>query len=147
MRHARLIGLGVLLAAVLTTFTAHTQPQPWPVRVKLTLIRMLDGPGGVTVAQTIQRITHPTGSDANLQNWDVQPVGDGVQVKLYVTWSGGLGAAHTTAVAWDFNRRHHRSAAVLSDNAPFPVAEKNARQLETYFRDQLYPYLHERMGD
>src|SRR5580698_5806213 len=99
--------IGVVLGVLLVAAVAQAQPQPWPVRAKLTLIRMLQGPSGVAVAQSVQRITHPTGSDANLQNYDIQHVGDGMSVKLYVTWSGGLGAAHTTVVAWDFDYRHH----------------------------------------
>ena len=143
----RRIGVGVFGVLAVAASLAHAQPQPWPVRAKLTLIRMFQGPSGVAVAQSVQRIAHPTGSDANLQNYDIQHVGDGMSVKLYVTWSGGLGGAHTTVVAWDFNARHHRSAAILSDNAPFAASEKAARQLDTYFRDELYPVLRQNMGE
>lgn len=143
MRRLSVVVLGVLL----TSAIVQAQPQPWHERAKLALIRMLQGPGGVTVAQSVQRITHPTGSDANLQNYDIQHVGDGISVKLYVTWSGGLGAAHTTTVAWDFDRRRHRSAAILGDNAAFAASEKAARQLDTYFRDELYPVLRQNMGE
>jgi hypothetical protein len=143
----KISAVAVFVAFSVAASSTQAQPQPWPVRAHAVLAKMLRGPSGVTVAQSIQRLTHPSGSDANLANVDIRHLGDSLSVRLTVSWSGGLGAAHMTVVAWDFDHRRHRSAAVLSDDAPFAPSEKSARQLDTYFRDELYPILRQNTGD
>ena len=137
----------VVATLVLLSSAPSWAAQSWPDRAHAAVVEWFRGPQGVTVAQAIQRITHPTGSDANLANLDVRHVGESLSVRLTVTWVGGLGTAHSTIVAWDFDRRGHRSAAVLSDDAITNVSEKSARRLDTYFRDSLYPALRDSVGN
>ena len=82
-----------------------------------------------------------------MAHYEIKHVGEMLSVRLTVSWSGGFGGAHMTTVAWDFDHRGHRSAAVLRDDAPVAVADKNARQLDTYFRDEVYPILRQGTGD
>lgn len=140
--------LGTFGAVLLTgVFASSAYAASWPDRAEAALTDWLRGPSGVSVAQSIQRIAHPTGSDANLTDVDVRHVGDALSVRLTVSWSGGFGGAHTTVVAWDFDRHGHRSAAVLRDDAMASVSEKNARKLDTYFRDSVYPNLRTAVGN
>jgi hypothetical protein len=44
-----------------------------------------------------------------------------------------------TDVAWELDEQGHIAATIASDNAPISVAASNARQLDEYFRGEVYP--------
>lgn len=118
----------------------------WNDQADVVLTQMLGGPSGVSVAQSIQRICHPSGSDANLQTFDIRHVGDALSVRLTVVWSGALGGHNQTVVVWTFDSRAHRSAAVVNDTAAVRTSTKNAQLLNNFFRDEAYPTLRANMG-
>lgn len=123
-----------------------SSPAPWVDRADVELRSMLNEGAGATVAQAIQRITHPTGSGASLEGLEIRHVGIALSVRLSVRWTGGLGAEHTTVVAWNLNGSNHGGANVLADSSPIPIARSNARQLDQYFANDVYPILRSRLG-
>jgi len=143
---ARIMGLVALAGTMAGAPRAEAQAA-WTDRADAALRQWFRGPNGVALAQSVQRITHPTGSDANLARYEMRHIGDTLSVLLHVTWVGGLGGSHTTVVAWDFDRRGHKSAAVLRDDAVTSVSGSAARKLNVCFQDEIYPTLHDAVGD
>ena len=142
----RRVGVVVFVVALLVTSVCRAQqPQPWPMRAHAVLAQMLQGPTGVAIAQSIQRITHPSGGEANLAHWHIEHVGETLSVRLTVSWSGLLGGGHTTVVVWDFDYQRHRNAAVINDDAPTPAG--GGRRLDAYFRDNIYPMVRRQAGN
>lgn len=142
------VGVAVTVLSVATLSLAQQPPpQPWPMRAHAVLAQMLQGPTGVSIAQSVQRITHPSGGEANLAHWHIDHVGETLSVRLTVNWSGALGGEHKTVVAWDFDYKRHRNAAILSDDAPIQASGTSSRQLDAYFRDSIYPMVRRQAGN
>jgi hypothetical protein len=140
MRPAEDVGPGAAVGAP-TNSQGAARVHPWTDRADAQITDMLNGETGPVVAQSIQRITHPTAGGASLVGFEVRHVGIALSLRITVRYAGGLGAEHTMTVVWNFNDREHIVARVLSDNSPIPVAAANARQLDSYFRDEIYPTL------
>ena len=112
---------------------------PWTTKADIVARKLLEGESGENVAKSIQGIAHPTGTDAKFSRGDVLMVGDKMSVTIAADWRGGLsGGSYTTVVVWEFDERQHRGTQVLSDNAPFAVEAANLKQLDEYFRTQVY---------
>jgi hypothetical protein len=119
----------------------------WVDRADRVVTKMLSSASGPVVARSIQGITHPTGGHASLAGFEVRHVGTGLSVRLSVRWAGGLGFEQTTVVVWSFDQRRHREATVLSDSSPIPIATANAGQLDSYFRNEMFPVVLNNIGN
>lgn len=112
---------------------------PWPDRAEPALRPFMSSNAG-KIAGAIQAITHPSGKEPDLEEFDVAKLSDRVQVTIKVTWKGGfVGNKYETAVVWELTDSGHISATVLYDTALTQVADQNREQLDTYFRSQVYP--------
>src|SRR5258708_7953694 len=49
---------------------------PWADRAETALRQLMDGPSVTTMANNIQGIAHPTGSDARLRSYKIRRMGD-----------------------------------------------------------------------
>ncbi len=120
---------------------------PWVERADTALHRMFDGSTGAVVARSIQRVTHFSGENASLQEYSVRRMGDRVSVRISVNWHGGFtGDGYTTIVAWEFSESGHISVTLLGDDAPTPVTDSNMRELDIWFRAELFPVLRSNAG-
>jgi predicted nucleic acid-binding Zn ribbon protein len=127
---------------------------PWIERADTTLRRMLDGDDGIALARTVQKITHPLGENPSLGGYDVRRMGDRISVRISTNWEGGIvkmdghGARYTTDVVWEFGESGHVSATIISDTFSVGMAQSNAgRQLDDWFRAELYPVLYSNTGE
>ena len=153
-----ILGLGIAYAAFvfLATHSGHPNTrasdfvpnavkaavQPWPVRAKTMLERMLSGGSAEPVASSSLAAIHPTGKSPKLAGFEVLPNGDGLSVKMKIDWQGGiLGTAYSTIIVWELNEKNHIRAAATQDNSPTGIADPNAKQLDDYFRTDFYPIL------
>lgn len=112
---------------------------PWPDRAEPALRPFMSANADL-VARAIQGITHPSGKEPDLQEFDIAKLSDRVQVTIKVTWKGGvIGTQYQTVVVWELAESGHVSATVLYDTALIQVAEQNKGQLDTFFRSKIYP--------
>lgn len=112
---------------------------PWPDRAEPVLRPFLSANADL-IARAVQGITHPSGKEPDLQEFDVAKLSDRVQVTIKVTWKGGvIGTQYQTVVVWELAESGHVSATVLYDTALTKVAEQNREQLDVFFRSKVYP--------
>lgn len=112
---------------------------PWPDRAEPVLRPFMSSNAG-KIAGAIQAITHPSGKDPDLEEFDIAKLSDRVQVTIKITWKGGvIGTQYQTVVIWELAESGHVSATVLYDTALTHVAEQNKEQLDTFFGSKVYP--------
>jgi hypothetical protein len=123
-----------------------TQVIPWVDRAD-TMTRKIIERNSEKLAGAIQGITHPSGKEPTLDGVRVSKLNNRILVEINTSWKGGfLGTDYETKVAWEFSEERHESAKVTFDQAPTPVARKNAEMLNDYFRTRIYPVLLKDMG-
>jgi hypothetical protein len=114
----------------------------WLRRAAGVLDSLLRSEQAGSIAAAIQRITHPTGKNAQFAGGSVHLSGDRIVVELHTTWSGGfVGGRYSTNVIWELSPEGHIHARVDSDTARVAIAPPNRQQLDDYFRTHLYPYV------
>ncbi len=127
---------------------ARAPTEAWLDRAALGADRFFRGPAGANLASAIQRITHPSGHSPRLGSVEVKRAGEQLTVLIQTGWRGGiLGTDYTTMVEWDFNQRRHITAAVTNDDAQIQVSAANKKQLDEFFRTEVYPALTRTLGD
>lgn len=129
-----------------TTVTTNRPPsssdasQPWVDRAMPAVARLMKSGEGERIARSIQQLTHPSGNNPQLRAFNVVPHGRRAVVQISTAWQGGFTGSHyVTDVVWELDEQGHVSATIASDNAPISVAASNARQLDDYFRSEVYP--------
>lgn len=123
-----------------------TQVIPWPDRASA-IASSLITENQQQIANSIQGITHPTGEEAMLHNFQVKKLNDAILIELNVSWKGGfLGGNYNTIVSWEINENGHVKAKVTNDNASVSIEPKNAEILDNYFYTKVYPAFIKSMG-
>lgn len=119
--------------------SSRDTPPPWVDRAILAVTRLMKSGEGERIARSIQQLTHPSGNNAQLRAYSVSPQGRRAVVLISTAWQGGVtGSNYVTDVVWELDEQGHVAARIGSDNAPFSVAASNARQLDDYFRGDVY---------
>jgi hypothetical protein len=113
--------------------------QPWVDHAILAAIRLMKSGEGERIARSIQQLTHPSGNNPQLRTYSVRPQGRRAVVLISTAWQGGFtGSNYVTDIVWELDEQGHVAATIASDNAPISVAASNARQLDDYFRRDVY---------
>jgi hypothetical protein len=116
-------------------------PAPWVERAEKALRAVLTGPNTDAIAKSVQAITHPTGTFDKADGWSVSKDGDDLVLVIYAK------ASYETAAKWRCNKSGHVKAEVSKDNATIPVAAANAKALDDYFKDKVWPPLSKNIGE
>lgn len=123
-----------------------TQLIPWVDRAD-TAARTMITRNKVSIASSIQSITHPSGKEPAFKSFKVSKLNDRILVVLDIEWKGGfIGNNYSTEVAWEFTEAQHDYAKVTFDSAPTNVMPENEKMLNNYFQTKLYPVLVQDMG-
>ena len=121
---------------------------PWVDRADTMLRAMLEGPTKDAIASTIQGVAHPSGEKPVMRDFDIRKVGDRISARFSVGWRGGvLGTTYTTVVVWEFDKNQYSKATVVEDDASFAVGSPNAKQLDDYFRTEVYATLRRNLSN
>lgn len=124
-----------------------SQVIPWSERAD-TAVRAVVEVNQTVLAESVQGITHPSGSSPVLVRTVTRKMGDGVLVKMTVEWAGGFtGERYQTVVAWEFDKESSRGVKIIADNAAFGVGAENLNALNEYFRMEIYPIVKAKIGE
>lgn len=117
----------------------------WVEAANLQLRRLLSG-SAQNIAMSIQGISHPTGKNPAMLNYNVLNLGDHIMVQINVVWRGGmLGNTYQTSVNWEMSPENHLGAKVVGDTAMIAIAPQNIAALDDYFRQSVYPIFYSNM--
>ena len=126
---------------------------PWIDRAEPTLRAMLNGASGPIVATKIQTITHSSGKRPSLKSYDVRRMGAKISVRLSINWQGGIisygdgsGNVYTIDVVWEFSERGHISATIVFDNGVVRANTTERKEVDEWFRNEVYPLLYQNTG-
>jgi len=132
---------------------AINRAAPWIERAEKVLPWLLAGETGATVATAVTARTHTYWKKPSLKGYDVIRMGDRISVRISINWQGsiishadGSGNVYTTNVVWEFSERGHVSATVTSESGSGMPNAGEARQVDEWFRNELYPILYQNAG-
>ncbi len=119
---------------------------PWPDRAEAVANSIITA-NQQNIANSIQKITHPTGKNPTLASYTISKLNDSIIVEFQVSWLGGLTENnYTTVINWEINDNNHVAAKVTQDSALVDVESKNANLLDNYFLTKVYPAFVQDMG-
>lgn len=123
-----------------------TQVISWSDRADTAARRLIER-NKQKIAEAIQGITHPTGSNPILTGVSTSKFSDRILVEIVVEWRGGvLGNQYSTTVGWEIGQNNHINAKVTLDSAIIGIEARNKDMLNEYFRTKIYPAFYADMG-
>lgn len=121
---------------------------PWEDRAESAIRLMMQGESRQTVAASIIKVVHPSGQTPELESLDIEKENHQLAVSFKVTWKGGLvGTKYATTVQWTAWKGGHVGVMVVEDTAPMQATPEELKQLDEYFRSQVYPPVNENAGE
>jgi hypothetical protein len=122
----------------------------WSNRAEAALTKILRSDSAGAIASSVQRITHPSGSNGVVSAFFITKEKDALpylSALITVKWTGEFGGYRTIVVEWVFDRHGSRQAYITMDDAPIKTSKDNTRRLDDYFRGPVYNMLMVTMGN
>ncbi|MFZ3320731.1 MAG: hypothetical protein WA190_00055 [Usitatibacter sp.] len=116
-----------------------TQVIPWSDRAEIAAKKLVTK-NELGIAESVQRITHPTGKSPTFNRFSISKLSNRILVEIVVDWRGGfVGGNYSTVVLWEISDKGHVGAKVTADSAPTHIGDRNKDDLNEYFRTKVYP--------
>jgi len=128
--------LAVLALSVCSMLHAEDHTE-WLKQAEGKVKALFNGDG---MAKSLLSHSHPTGDESSIVIVNTANDGSIVEAVITFTWKGGItGAQYETAVRWRFDVAKHLSAEIIKDNAIIGVSDSKKKEMNTWFRDTLFP--------